>query len=215
MIGSEIKDFAESILDENLDETLFLTLLNVAKDNIEDDGTEWEFLKSIDSTKQALASDTYTSMKNLPTGFRRPLKEIFVGSLRYYPIRFEQREANKNGTRKFYIDYKNQQFAIIGAPSTTQTIVFPFLSTSDELTLVNEWAFPERFHKKLGFDIAGYYQMGVDADDIYARMSPENKMAAKIIANNMRRWNTSLALHAIGNSAEEESTDDSFDLGSL
>jgi hypothetical protein len=78
---------------------------------------------------------------------------------------------------------------------------------SEDLTLETTWGFPSRFHPILGFIIAGYITAGVDADDIYARMSPEHKMAAKVIEGNMRRWNNSLVLHSMNNSAAEEPED--------
>jgi hypothetical protein len=119
----------------------------------------------------------------------------------------EKRETYKNSSDRFYIDYAQSKFAVIGSPATSQTIYMPYLKTSEDLTLETTWGFPSRFHPILGFIIAGYITAGVDADDIYARMSPEHKMAAKVIEGNMRRWNNSLVLHSMNNSAAEEPED--------
>ena len=214
MKGSELKEFVESILDDVVDETLFYTLLNVAKDNIEDDGTMWMILRDIDSSQSVSPSDTYLTLKSLPTSFRAPLGDIFIGGLNYKSIAINQREKYKTSSRKFYIDYASNKFSIIGVPNTTQKIYFPYLMTSEDIDKDSEWGFPVRFHKILGFMVAGYITAGVDADDIYFRMSPEHKTAAKLILENLRRWNNNLALHAMGNSAAEELDDDS-DIGLL
>ncbi|MFA4833567.1 MAG: hypothetical protein WC619_01820 [Patescibacteria group bacterium] len=199
MTGQEEKDFAESLIDDSIDETLFLTLLAVAKDNLEDE-RDWMYLKAVDSSQSISPGETYLTMKTLPTLFRKMLK-VFVDNLEYWGIQFEDRLRYKDSSRKFYIDLANNQFAIIGTPAETKTIHQFYIKTTPELTLTTSPTFPTRFHKILGFKIAGYITAGVDADDIYARMSPEHKMAAEAMEESMRNWDTDLRLNAINYSA--------------
>jgi len=201
MTGQEIYDFLENILDESIDTDLFTTLLNVAKDNVEED-RDWEVLKAFDSSKTASPSDTYLTAKALPSDFRRPMDKLYVGiDLLYKPIPFEDRYIYRNRNGFFYIDYANNNFYIIGSPSSSQAINMPYIKTTDELTLANSWGFPARFHKLLGFMIAGYYTAGVDVDDIYARMSNEHKLTAELIKKNLVDWDSRLKLNAMDNSS--------------
>jgi hypothetical protein len=199
MTAQEIKDFVESIIDDSVDDTLFLTLLNVAKDNLEED-RDWMFLKAVDSTQSINPGDTYLTMKTLPTLFRKILK-VFVDDLEYYGIQFEDRIRYKDGQRKYYLDLANSQLGIIGTPAETKTIHQFYIKTTAELTLATSPTFPARFHKILGFLVAGYITAGVDADDIYARMSPEHKIAANTLKDSMESWDTSLRLNAMNYSA--------------
>jgi len=141
-------------------------------------------------------------MKDLPDDFRRPLGKIMVGlDSEHSPIEYVDRYIYRNGCNKYYIDYANDQFGIIGQPSEQQTIYFPYIRTTNELTSENSPSFPTRFHKILGFDIAGFYTAGVDADDIYQKMSPEHKQAREQLFNVMVEWNTKLALNSMDYSA--------------
>jgi len=201
MTGQETYDFVEQIIDESMDETLFTTLLNTVKDSVEED-RDWEILKAFDSSQSASPGDTYLTAKTLPSDFRRPMDILYVGvDALYKPIPFESKYVYRNRNGFFYIDYANDQFFIIGSPGSAQTINMPYIKTTDELTLLTSWTFPERFHKLLGFMIAGYYTAGVDADNIYFRMSPEHKMTAQLIRKNLEEWNSRLTLNAMDNSA--------------
>lgn len=201
MTGQETYDFLVLLLDESIDTDLFTTLYNVAKDSVEED-RDWEILKAFDSSQSASPGDTYLTAKDLPSDFRRPMDILYVGiDTVYKPIPFEHKYVYRNRNGFFYIDYANDQFFIIGAPGSTQTINMPYIKTTDELTLATSWTFPERFHKLLAFIIAGYYTAGVDADDIYARMSPEHKLAAESIMKNLEDWDSRLKLNAMDNSA--------------
>lgn len=208
MTVQELKDFVENIIDDTIGSDLFIDLVNDMKDEVEDD-REWEILKKIDSSKNALASDTYLTMKDLPTDFRTPMNKIHVGTeLEYKPVPFEQRYLYKNSSRLFYIDFANSQFAIIGAPGSTETIYMPYIHLTDEVTALTDdldtvWPFPSRFQKRLGYDIAGFYTAGVDYDDIYARMSPEHKLMANRKRKQMENWNNKLALTAMDYSSDE------------
>jgi len=199
MTGQELKDFAESLIDDSIDETLFLTLLNVAKNRLEGE-RNWQYLKAKDSSQSVSPGDTYLTMKTLPALFRKMLK-VFVDTLEYSGVQFEDQIRYKNGTRKFYIDLANSQFGIIGTPDETKTIYLFYIKKTAALTLTTSPTFDEDYHPILGFIVAGFYTAGVDADDIYVRMSPEHKMAAEALAESMREWDAELKLNAINYSS--------------
>ena len=57
--------------------------------------------------------------------------------------------------------------------------------------------------------------MGVDADDIFARMSPENKAQALVLKASMDSWDTQLQLDAQNNQTQIADSQPTFDLGQL
>lgn len=202
MTGQELKDFVESLIDDSIEETLFYTLLAVAKDEIEDD-REWEVLKDWNRTLTLDSSDTYLTAKSLPTDFRSMYGEgvIYIGEDNpYLPVPFKDIYRYRNLASHYAIDYANNKIYILGSESSALTINLPYLKTSDDILPTTSWSFPARYHKILGFLVAGYYTAGVDADDIYARMSPEHKIAAMTLRQGLNKWNTRLALMAMGNS---------------
>ncbi len=197
MTGQEIKTMTEGICDieGEIDDTLFLNLLNSAKDLVEDE-RPWVFLIKEDTNQTASAGDTYLTMKTLPSDLRYDY-ELFLGAnmYSYTPILFEQRGMYKDAGWYYYIDYKNSQFALCGS-NTGGTIHLFYICATPDITLTTSPTWPDRFHRLLAYMVAGYYMMGVDADDIYARMSPENKMMAQNIKQSMVTWNTNLRLRA-------------------
>ena len=203
MLASDIKTFVESLIDDEIEETLFLTLLNVAKDNIEEE-LEWEVLKSWDRSLAWNPGDTYLTVKTLPSDFRSMFGDgvIYLGEDNpYFPVPFKDLYRYRNFSNKYAIDHLNNKLYILGSEAVQYTINLPYLKNTPELTLSTEWLFPSRFHKLLAFRVAGYYTSGVDADDIYARMSQAHRIAASEIENNLRKWNTRLALISMDNSS--------------
>lgn len=206
MNGQEIKDFAESILDESIEETLFLTILNTLKDRREE-MREWMFLRKLDTTKSAI-----TTAQSLPVDFRSDRK-IVVGTTEYLPTSFE--EQHLTHSQRYFIDFANSTFTLKGNPSGT--VYFYYNKTTPELTLSTSPVWPERFHKLLAFDIAGYIMNGQDADDLFSKMSPENKGQAIALDNAMAYWDSKLQMKAQGDriGIEGQGNSDDDNLGNM
>ena len=179
--GALLKALLEDLIDESLDDTLAYNLLTLAKDKREA-SRQWEFLKKYDGSKTWSVGDTYLSTKALPSDFMRP-HLLYVGSdqVPYDPVPFEQREFYQDVARTYYIDYASGTFAICGSAGTSQTIKQFYFYATDDIASGATPVWPVKFQRLLAFDAAGIYQMGVDADDIYARMSPENKLQARLL----------------------------------
>jgi hypothetical protein len=200
MTGTELREFFNTLIDdETLDDTAFYTLLNVAKDKLEEE-RNWSFLKAKNASLTASPGETYQTMKALPTDFRNMLK-IYIDDLEYTGVPYEYQIEYKDSDRHYYIDFANNQFAIIGQPAEAKTINLFYLKTTADLTSSTEPVFPSRFHKILAYLVAGYYTAGIDADDIYARMSAEHKIAAKELKNAMVRWDNKIILAGMDYSA--------------
>lgn len=210
MTGLEIKTMANSILDDTIEETLFYQLLNVAKNRVEE-MRPWQFLKVVDTTQTASTGDNYLTMKTLPTDFRYDYK-MFVGDdyTEYLPIPFELRKAYKDSAKCYYIDLANSQFAICGTVSTGGTINLYYIKTTPDVAEGTSPIWPARFHSLLAYMVAGYFMMGVDTDDLYARMSTENKMAAKEIKRSMVMWDAHLKGRTLNHQTGFYTTDYNF-----
>src|SRR3990167_6999908 len=98
MTASQLYDKTTEIMDdEKISESLFLTLLSLAKNSRENE-RPWQFLKKEDSSQSASAGDTYLTMKTLVSDFAHAL-HLYVGTsfLEYEEIPFEIEDTG--GTR--------------------------------------------------------------------------------------------------------------------
>lgn len=200
--GSELKAFAESILDDSINSTLFYTLLEVSKAKVES-LRDWMILQKLDTSLVARSSDTYLTMKDLPDDFSHVIAPgiIYVDDLESRPIKMIDRESYRKDFGLYYIDYANRQLAIIGAPAEDKVITLPYIMESAVIDDSTKWIFPGRFHELLAFMVVGYITAGVDADDIYVRMSPEHKAAALGLLDAAISWDTKLLMASMGYSA--------------
>lgn len=189
MNAEDIKLFAESILGETIEDTLFYTALNAMKDRREE-SRPWMFLRKLDSSNSSPASNIA-----LPADFRSDRK-VVINNVQYTPISFEDQHDGLNQFGRYFVDYAGGTYTILGNQSGT--IYFYYIKTTPELVEGAKPVWPDRFHKSLGFDVAGYIMNGQDADDLYARMSPENKGQAQALINAMELYDTNLQIQSQG-----------------
>lgn len=203
MNGSELKTFAENIIDDTIDQDLFIDLLNNAKDYVES-LRDWEILKKIDTSKSTAAGDTYTTAKALPTDFLSP-RTVFIGTLKYEGIPMELRERYKSSGARFYIDYANNNLYITGSSQTGQTITTTYIYKTTDWTAANlaslEPVYPDKFHKLLGFAVAEIHSGAIDVDDIQMRQNQFQNKHAQILLTSMEMWDNRLKLNAMNYSA--------------
>jgi hypothetical protein len=210
MTGQQIKDLAEVILDDGINDELFLGYLNTAKDVIED-GRDWEFLKALDTTHTAGSGS-----KALPTAFRKDRKVLVgTGFQEYFPVPYEQQHAYRNTSRRYYVDYTANTFELLGNIGATGSIYLYYIKSTPELTLTTSPVWPERFHKLLAYMVAAYVMGGVDADDIFARMSPENKLVGMQLLNAMTLWDTNIKVRSQNNRIGVADTEPELSLGDM
>ncbi len=199
MNGTQLKALTESILDGlSIDQDFFLQLANVAITNLQAERV-WQYLKKLDASQSASSGNGYATAKTLPTDFDLDYK-VLVGtsSNEYFPVAFEEQVAYRNSSNRYYIDIGAGTYYLLGN-SNGGTIQFFYKRTTTPITLTTSPVFPDRFHPLIAFFVAGYYQMGVDADDIFARMSPENKAQAVSLHASMIQWDTDLKARAQNN----------------
>lgn len=196
MTGEQLKEFTESILDGlTLDEDLFYNLLNIAK-NKREEKRPWQMLRKLDSTKTASSGNNYSTSKAMPTDERYEYKLMLGTSIELFPVNFEEQIMHRNSANRYYNDRANEVYYILGNVGQAATLHRFYIRTTPDIAAATSPVWPIRFHPLLAFEVAGYYQNGVDADDIFARMSPENKLAARELEIAMTTWDTNLTLRA-------------------
>jgi hypothetical protein len=196
MSGSELKTLAETIYDDTIDEVAFYQLLNVAKDNLEEQ-RPWEYLKAKDTTKSAGSGDTYLTMKALPADFRT-MHKLYVGTDLYSAVMYEEAILYKDASWLYYLDMANNQFALCGANSGVITQIY--IKSTPDIASASSPLFPARFHPILAFRVVSYIMAGSDSDSSYAKMSPENRLAAITLENSMIKWDANLKLGSMNHS---------------
>lgn len=201
MTGAELKTLTTSLLgDQEMDDTLFYTLLNLFKSHIEG-MRPWRILLTEDGTQTVSPGNTYTTMKTIPAGFiqydsRKPIRLLSAsGAFKdLKPSSFSDRRINQNKDGLFYPDYRNSQFGIIGTIDQTYTVYQYFIKSSDDITSSTSWTFPARYHPLLAYFVSAAQKGGIDYDDIFARMAPENRATAELLLNNLENWDNNLQL---------------------
>lgn len=198
MIGSTIKEMCESILDDSVDDVLFYQLLNVAKNTIENE-RPWMFLRKLDSSKTSTTGDNSTIAIDLPTDWRRTHKLLIGRDTQAIQVPFDEQHLWRQSSYRFCVDVANSQYYVLGSLGVADTIYHYYIKKTPEITSATSWeptALLADFDAILAFMVAGYIMAGIDADDIFARMSVENKIMAQTIKASMIAWDMQLQIDA-------------------
>lgn len=193
MTGQEILDQFENIVDDDIDPTFGLFLMNAAKDEVEG-GYDWNFNRGIDISKTISAGDTYLSTKALPTDFLAPRKLYVTGDINPWNlIPYEEIYRYKDIYKRWYIDHLNRVFALCGGSNPVgATIQLFYARFSPAITLTTSPVWPETFHAYLPFKMAEMYKSGIDGEEVNFRMSPSNLRIASDILRSFRLWDAKI-----------------------
>lgn len=222
MTPATLKQQFYNLIDDEYDVTHTYQLFTQAKNYIE---TVYKLaiLQNVDTTKLATTGDNYLTMKALPTDYRQTLS-LYVGIFPYFPIPFAQRIGYRYIGRRYYIDYKNKQFALTGQVGSSQTIAHTYLTTSADITEATEntdgiilW--PDEFQPLIPYQAAQILQGNIDADDVAFRMSAQQEKEYLRLLDALIYWDADLKLNSLGNQlgyAPEYNEDiTGFDLGRM
>lgn len=207
MTGTQLKELNTEIRGgREMDDTIFYTLLNLAKSTFER-MRPWRKLTKKDSSKSSTSATTYLTSFALPTGFimtlpRRTLKLVDVTNLasclELQEVPWERWDEYKTTPGYFSIDHLNSVYYVSTVVSRTFTHHFFFISTTDTLTANNSWAFPEEFHPALAFEVAAMDELGMDYDEINARQGNANIARSELIMQLATKWDDTLVRSALG-----------------
>lgn len=182
------------IVDDGVDETVGLLLLNTAKDNIETE-QRLEILKRCDESNVHNSGDTYRTPHALPEGFVEDLA-LYVGDdpAPYSKIFFEQREQYKGVARYWYIDQGSGQFYICGSASGTVRLFYK--GTTDDIETDTAPTWPAQFHKLIVIRAAELFYPS-DAGERIKSWDDKWKQVADRLENALILWDAQLKVSAM------------------
>lgn len=210
MTGTELKTLSESILDGlTIDDDFYFQLLNIAKTKLEEQRM-WQYLKKLNSSNTASSS-----LVTLPTDMAEEYKIMVGTGSEYAPVPFEEQHIYAQASGRYYIDWANLQLKLLGSNIPSQTLYIFYKRFTPDLAAGTSPVFPERFHPLLAYYVAAYYQAGVDSDDVFARMAPENRLAALELERAMKQWDSSIAARAQNNQIGVANSNYEVSLGNM
>ena len=163
MTAQEIKNRVEAITDLSLG-TDFIDYLNEAQQAIFVE-RDWAFLIDVDTSNTLSSGDDWDTLKDLPTDFGRMLS-MYVDDSLYIETPYVDRQAYKDGARRYYIDHLNSKFAFLGNTSGSYTVYLYYLRQLTDLTLLTETpSLPTIFHRILGFKVAIDYLSDQESEE--------------------------------------------------
>lgn len=194
MTGLELKTLSESILDGlTIDTDFYYQLLNIAKTKLEEQRL-WQYLKKLNSSNIASSA-----VVTLPTDLAEEYKILVGTNNEYSPVPFEEQHIYARSSGRYFIDWSALTLKLLGSTIPSQTLYIFYKRFTPDIAADTEPVFPERFHPLLAYYVAAYYQSGVDSDDVFARMAPENRLAALELERAMKQWDSSIAMRAQNN----------------
>lgn len=196
MDGQDIIDLANSLIDDDLDPDLGLTLLNQAYHEWQNK-KQWEVLKKSHSATQSVSVDYIA----LPTDFRelviprgRDFPIIYIGSdyeEEYGVISFDRRRDFKDSTGYAYLDMRQDRLVFTLQPPSAKAISFDYIYVPADLTVSTEPVFPERFREWLAYRMAVLFY-ATDETEKGRSYRPEHKEEADGIMQDMLMWDAQL-----------------------
>ena len=214
MIGSEIKTMTETILDDTVDDVLFYQLVNVSKNRIEG-LRSWMMLRALDSSKTSTTGNAYQTAITLPTAWQRTYKLMVGQDNLYTQIPFDEQHSHRYSPNKYLVDVANNSYYLMGSLGQAETIYNYYIKKTDDIIATTAPVWDDRFHSIIAYEVAAYIMGGVDADDIFARMSPVNASIAASILDGMEKWDADMQLTAQGNALQVDYAVGGVELGLL
>lgn len=180
----------------------------------------------LDISQTAQANATYLTMYPLPANWSSTTK-IVVDIIPYYPIRFEERIGYRFSARHYYIDIKNQQFALTGVVANGPKVINhwywdfgnPMVAEAETLDIaINNLMgqIPQRFWRLVVWEAAFVFLGGIDGDDVGRIISQQQMAQYYRMRDNFTAWVADTKLQAMnGQLGYAEEDDRPFDVGLL
>lgn len=201
MTNEEILTQFEGLIDDNLDQTLEIQLANNAKNKLETE-LKLAICEKLDTSLTSTVGGTYTTAYTLQTDFLMLSKDIiYVGTALRTAIPLAHREAYKNDSSKFYIDYRQGKLYLCGTVAAAETITIPYLYTTTDISDANLTStsiiWPVRFHSLIAYEMAKIW-FAVDQGDKSRSWTPEWTVIYNDSKGSLIDWDAAIKLSAIG-----------------
>lgn len=189
MNGQETIDFFETIVEDSLDQTAALILLNNAKNKVEGE-YDLEILKTLDASQSASSA-----AKPLPANYNRTIGGIlYVNNQPYRQVPFEQQKALANSGLRWYLDMKNSNYYLLGS-NLSGTINHFYIYQTDDITLTTSAVWPARFHPLLAFEMAELFY-AIDQGDRGRAWDDKWAIQHALLKRSLVDWDTKLKKYA-------------------
>ena len=199
MTGTEIITQFEVFVDDDLDADLELQLVNDAMHAVEEE-VQPQVLKKVSTSLSTSAGQTYTTSRALPSDFFIGFGYLYVGTQKYTEVPLEQQVFYRDQGGYFWIDHANSVFYLSGTQASAQTISFPYLYKTTDLSTSTSPVWPSRFHRLIALKMARQW-FAIDQGDKSISWRPEWEAEYQEALNRFREWDARLKLAAIGHSA--------------
>lgn len=195
----------ENLIQDSLDQTTELFLLNEVKDSIESERM-WKMLMGMKSPPDtATASTTFQTTFTLPLDFGHTSpRGIYVGTdlIPYKEIPYESQIDFQAVTYAYFVDLYNNTYSLCGTISQSGAIKFFYRRVSATMNLTADgglpWIFPARFHPLLVYEMAIKY-FAIDQGDKGRAWDDRWAQYAERIREQMYQWDDQLQTPAIQN----------------
>jgi hypothetical protein len=195
MLGSEIKSFTDSLVQDTSPESWFYNALNVAKDSIEEQ-RDWEFLRVLDTSSTRASGATVSASYTLPTYFRQPLT-LTVGSdtTPRQLISMGDARVLRDEPGYWYINHSASTYHLTGTEGAGGTIYLYYTKSTPDLDASGTPVWPSRFHRLLGYDVARQWFLQDQGEKEFS-WAAEMDAEARRLLNAMILWDESLKSQA-------------------
>lgn len=213
MLKSELKTFVDSSLLDGraMDDDLFTTLLNLAKDKVEG-ARPWVKTRAEDSSEAISSGNTWQTAHDLPERFAQPYPvkrsngtysalALVSGSevVVLEEIQWANRLEKQDVSGYYAINYATNEYIITGTTPKAYTAYWSCIKFSEALEDDDdEWIFPSQYHALLGYFVAAM-EKSRDYDEVnMANINLYYPEAASIVST-MNMWDTNLqrAMHNV------------------
>lgn len=189
MTGTEIIAKFREMVDDELDVTYELELLNDAINEIEM-LKDWEVLKT-ETSYSITAGQSYEDTQALPTRFMNDIKVIKGDNTEYQKYSFDDRYSKVNASNGYFLDMANGKIGFVGTNLSTVTVYLYATIGSADISIGEEWSFPARFHKAIAYQMAELYYASNAGEK---NRSWDDRWALRFqkIISNMEMWDDRL-----------------------
>lgn len=198
MTPENIVEFFEALIDDSPDADVTYGLMDSAYTH-RNEMRVWQMLMKLDTSITHSPGNTWATEKDLPSDFSSAVK-LYGGDSdnEYDPLPFERLLQEKESSNRFALDMGNNKIRLTGSVSSALTMylfyqrvptsLFGLTDEQKESTTTIVW--PTRFRRLLAYDMAALYTGGIDADDLSAKLTPEQRAAARTLWTAMVAWDT-------------------------
>lgn len=207
LTGQQIIDKFNGLVDDELEATLALQLVNDAKDEVETE-LKLQICRAVDNSHSTIGGQTYLNAVAMPTDFLSFSKPyIFVGQQKYYGVSLEDKMKWKDTPYKYFYDPANG-IHLCGTQSGGQLISIPYIKSTPDIDLNTSPVWPSQFHAIIPLYMAMYFYP-IDGGDKSRSWSPEWSAFLQRKMARMTDWDTQMKLAAIGGRVGYQDNEDS------